>query len=196
MKTALKIIGFLLIFIFVIPSFRQKALNLIFPPKYGKGISYKELENASEKYKKEHGLPIKTFTSPNMKVNVFSIDEWSPKTSDNLLQAPYAHYLVVKASVENTSDSEAQTGMFNTTFFLEDDAGNLSHAKLENFVGYYTENNISPQEEVIDAYYTGKTPPHTALQPKLFFFPMRINSKAVKVHFDDWISKDQMKFNL
>lgn len=195
MKTVLKIIGLILLTVLVVPSLRQKALSMLFPPKYEKGISIDKLKEQTDKYKTEHGLPIKTFNTANMKVNIYSITEWTPKEATNALDADYTHYLVLNTSVENLSDKPLEAGLFNATYFLEDNTGKMAHCRLENFTGYYEENKITQDKSIIDRYYTGNIEPKTALQPKLFFFPMRADAKVAKIHFDDPISKEQVTFD-
>lgn len=185
MKNFLYVLLFAFLLLFSVKSWREKAIALVMN-KQTKGITLEQLNKAQG---------IISYSSENLKVNIYGISEFTPQTPDFKLKDDNMHYVILETSIENLSDKALDAGWFNTTYFVEDDKGNLSHCYLDELTGYYEENHLQ-KTAGSESYYGKEVPAKESLAKKYFFFPMAKDAKPVKVHFDDPLAKTRHEFSL
>lgn len=185
MKNFLYVLLFAFLIIFSVKSWREKAIAWVLN-KPVKGVTLEQLQKAQG---------IQSYASENLKVSIYGISEFTPKTPDFKLKDDNMHYLMLETSIENLSNTPLDAGWFNTTYFVEDDKGHLFHCYLDELTGYYEEKQLQKTAEM-ESYYGKEVPPKTTLPKKYFFFPMPKGAKPLKVHFDDPLAKTQHVFSL
>lgn len=186
MKKLLYLVAFVCIVVFSVKSWRDAAIAKIMGYEENKRIVLPQKSSAK---------PIKTYSSENLKVSVYSISEFTPTMDVFKMKDPDMHYVLLETSIENLSDSILDAGWFNSTYFVEDDKGHLVHCYMDELTGYYQEKNIQADSSN-ESYYGKKLPARTALSRKYFFFPMYNKTRPVKVHFDDPLAKTRHEFPL
>ncbi|HNE50112.1 MAG: hypothetical protein U0T31_09660 [Chitinophagales bacterium] len=184
MRKLFSLIFLVVLIVLSVPKWRLKAMLLLFGANPPKGVIYKPKSTA---------LPIATFSASSIKVNIYSIAEFTPKMDAFKLKDSNLHYVLLETSIENITDSIINPSWFNTTYFVEDNKGCLVHNYLDMLTGYYEENHV-PKDTVSYCYTTDKLEKRTALPRKYFFFPMYKDAKPVKIHFDDPQTKKPFQF--
>ena len=171
MKNFFYVLLFAFLLLFSVKSWREKAIALVMNKKT-KGITLEQLNKAQG---------IISYSSENLKVNIYNITAFSPKTPDFKMKDDNMHYVMLETSIENLSDKTIDAG--------------FSHCYLEDLTGYYQENNLQKTADS-ENYYGKELPAKTSFAKKYFFFPMAKNAKPLKIHFDDPLAKTQHTFSL
>lgn len=184
MRKLFTLIFFIVLIVLSVPQWRLKVMLLLFGANPPKGVVYKP---------KPVAQPIATFSSPSIKVNIYSVAEFTPKMDAFKLKDSSMHFVLLETSIENITDSIINPSWFNTTYFVEDDKGRMVHNYLDIFTGYYEENHL-PKDTISYSYTKDKLAKNTALPRKYFFFPMYKEAKLVKIHFDDPQTKMPFQF--
>lgn len=135
-----------------------------------------------------------SYSSKSLKVNIYSIGDFTPQMEAFKLKDDHQHFLLVETSIENISDSTIAPSWFSVTYFIKDNKGKFTHGYLDRLTGYYQENRYFINDSIIKSYYSDSLAPHTALKRKLFFFPMDKDAKPVKIYFDDPLTKESHEF--
>lgn len=187
MRKLFSILVLIVIIIFSVPLWRAKIMYSLFGSKPIKGVSID-----SSTY--IHKNPIASFSSENIKVNIYSTSSFMPKMDAFKLKNENQHYLLVETSLENISDTLIDPSWFSTTYFIKDNKGNFSHGYLDKLSGYYQEKHITMNDSIINSYYKNSLAPKNALKRKYFFFPMDKDATPVSIYFDDPVTKKSFEF--
>ena len=186
MRKLFTLLFFIVVLVLSIPKWRLKVMLYLFGANPPQEVVHKP-QTISD--------PIDTFSSSSIKVSIYSVAEFTPKMDAFKLKDSNKHYILLETSIENITDSIINPGWFNTTYFVEDDKGNIVHNYLDMLTGYYEENRL-PKDTISYAYTSNKLAKKTALPRKYFFFPMYKDAKPVKIHFDDPQTKASFQFPL
>ena len=171
--------------LFYVPSWRLQLMKFLF------GTNPKTVIHQI----KQTPPSILSFSTPNLKVNIYSFSTFIPQMDAFKLKDTNMQYLILETSIENISDSIINPSKFNASYFVKDSKGKYIHSYLEEMTGYKQENNLSANTDAAK-YYDDSMSSKTIFAPKLFFFPIDKHNTPVKIIFDDPLTNESHEFSL